>query len=156
MRGMRGATTPRPSVRTACPSAMPASGDGGGDAERCVAGSGRVAREAGSESSEPPKEASAAETEITAGTARVTARRSVGAGRAVVTAHARRVNVAPWSSNQLGGGDQCPGRRDDLRDQGREVLRGRVGVQDAGAQRLAAAEHGTGDERATSRMNRLR
>ena len=37
------------------------SGDGGGDAERCVVGSGRVAPEAGSESSEPPHETSATE-----------------------------------------------------------------------------------------------
>jgi hypothetical protein len=56
---------------------MPASGDGGGDAERCVVGSGRVAPEAGPESSEPPHEASATESEITARTVR-TARRIVG------------------------------------------------------------------------------
>jgi hypothetical protein len=53
---------------------MPASGDGGADVERCVVVSGRVAPEAGSESSEPPHAASATESGITARTARVTAR----------------------------------------------------------------------------------
>jgi hypothetical protein len=49
---------------------MPASGECGGAVERCVVGSGRVAPEAGSESSEPPHAASATESGITARTAR--------------------------------------------------------------------------------------
>jgi hypothetical protein len=73
VRWTRRATTPRPSVGAACPSAMPASGDGGGDVERCIVGSGRVAPEAGSESSDPPHEASATEIETTARTARLPA-----------------------------------------------------------------------------------
>jgi hypothetical protein len=52
---------------------MPASGEYGGDVERCVVGSGRGARDAGSESSEPPHAASATATGITARAARVTA-----------------------------------------------------------------------------------
>jgi len=54
---------------------MPASGDGGGDVERCVVGSGRVAPEADSESSEPPHVASATELAITARAAGVMTRR---------------------------------------------------------------------------------
>jgi hypothetical protein len=52
---------------------MPASGDGGGDVERCIVASGRVAPEAGSESSEPPHAASATKSGIKARTARLTA-----------------------------------------------------------------------------------
>ena len=56
----------------------------------------------------------------------------------------------------LFGGAQGAGGRDDFGDERREVLRACVGVQDAGAQRLAAAEDGAGDEGAASRLNCLR
>jgi hypothetical protein len=55
----------------------------------------------------------------------------------------------------LPGGGQRTGRRDDLHDEGREVIRAGVRVQDASTQRLAAAEDGTGDEGAPPRLNRL-
>jgi hypothetical protein len=73
---------------------MPASGDRGGAVERCVVGSGRVAPEAGWDSSEPPHEASATESEITARTAPVTARRIVGA-RPGAVAGERPLDAAP-------------------------------------------------------------
>jgi hypothetical protein len=50
---------------------------------------------------------------------------------------------AERAGRALFGGDQCVGGRDDFREEGREVLGACVGVQDAGAQRLAAAEDGT-------------
>src|SRR4051812_25266033 len=56
----------------------------------------------------------------------------------------------------LPGGDLCAGRREDFLDERCEVLRACVGVQDAGAQRLVAAEDGAGDEGAASRLDRLR
>jgi EmrB/QacA subfamily drug resistance transporter len=58
---------------------MPASGEGGGDVERCLVGSGRAAPEAGSESSESSHAASATASAITARTARITARGILGA-----------------------------------------------------------------------------
>ena len=44
------------------------------------------------------------------------------------------------------------GGRHDFGDKRREVVRARVGVQDAGAQRLVAAEDGAGDEGPASRL----
>jgi len=52
-------------------------------------------------------------------------------------------------------GGKRTGRLDDLRDEGCEVPRAGARVQDAGAQRLAATEDGTGDEGPAPRLNRL-
>jgi RNA polymerase primary sigma factor len=67
-----------------------------------------------------------------------------------------RLNRGRGVMRPLFGGVQRTGGRDDLRDEDREVLRGCVGVQDAGAQRLAAAEDGPCDEGAAAGLNRLR